>query len=373
MYADWHYQHKAVLTSRTAGKGLVACTTLQAYDHPFVQQVLYRLIRSLAGKKAESQTLGVGILGYAPSVGQYHGIGASTTPGLALRSVCDLNPARLEQARVDFNDCKTYESSDAFAGDPSVDIVIVATAPNTHAQLCLDMLNAGKHVICEKPLALTSKETDALEQTSQRLKLHMSCHQNRRWDVDYLAIRQALAERLIGDLFYMETFVGGFNHPCGYWHSHAPVSGGTAYDWGGHYIDWTVSLIEDRPVSVICTSHKRVWHDVTNNDQERIQVRFSGGQEAEFMHSDIAAIRKPKWYLLGTKGAIVGHWKDVTTFDIDPVLYFQTNRHSGNRNAAGTHCASTRAPGRNNPAITAPAAATGFRFSSQSGRPPAHW
>jgi predicted dehydrogenase len=153
----------------------------------------------------------------------------------------------------------------------------------------------------------------------------MSCHQNRRWDVDYLAIRKALAEGLIGEMFYMETFVGGYSHPCGYWHSHAPVSGGTAYDWGGHYIDWIVSLMEDRPVSVTSISHKRVWHDVTNNDQERIFVRFSGGQEAEFMHSDIAAIRKPKWYLLGTRGAIVGHWRDVETFDIDPVLYFFRN------------------------------------------------
>ena len=118
LYADWHYQHRPVLISRKTGKGAVACTTLQAYDHPFIQQVLYRLIQSLAGKTPESQTLGIGILGYAPSVGQYHGIGASTTPGLALRSVCDLNPARLEQARVDFKDIQTYESSDAFADDP---------------------------------------------------------------------------------------------------------------------------------------------------------------------------------------------------------------------------------------------------------------
>lgn len=52
---------------------------------------------------------------------------------------------------------------------------------------------------------------------------------------------------------------------------------------------------------------------------------FKGGQEAEFMHSDIAAIRKPKWYLLGTQGAIIGYWQDVSTYEIDPVLYF--HRH----------------------------------------------
>jgi predicted dehydrogenase len=64
---------------------------------------------------------------------------------------------------------------------------------------------------------------------------------------------------------------------------------------------------------------------VTNADQERIQIRFENGVEAEFMHSDIAAVRKPKWYVLGTRGAIVGQWQDVTEYEIDPVHYF--HRH----------------------------------------------
>jgi predicted dehydrogenase len=141
--------------------------------------------------------------------------------------------------------------------------------------------------------------------------------------VDYLAIKQALAENLIGDLFYMETFVGGYSHPCGYWHSDVAVSGGTTFDWGGHYIDWIVGLCGGRIASVVGTRHKRVWHDVTNADQERIQIRFEDGREAEFMHSDIAAARKPKWYLLGTRGAIIGRWQDVTEYQIDRLHYFR--------------------------------------------------
>ena len=62
-------------------------------------------------------------------------------------------------------------------------------------------------------------------------------------------------------------------------------------------------------VSVSGIEHKRVWHDVTNADQSSVYLRFAGGQEAEFMHSDIAAAMKPKWYILGERGAIVGHWR----------------------------------------------------------------
>jgi predicted dehydrogenase len=185
------------------------------------------------------------------------------------------------------------------------------------------MMSAGKHVVCEKPLAISRRETAAMVETAEKQRVHLSCYQNRRWDVDYLAIKQALAEGAIGDLFYMETFVGGFNHPCGYWHSHDEISGGLAYDWGAHYLDWIVGLIPEPIETVICTRHKRVWHDVTNADQERIQIRFAGGQEAEFIHSDIAAVRKPKWYLLGTGGAIIGYWEDVVQYEIDPVVYFE--------------------------------------------------
>ena len=323
LYADWQYSHRSVLTHRRVGEGNVACTSLQAYSDPALQRILYRLLYQLAGRRMRGNPLGVGILGYAPSVGRTHGLGAEKTPGLALRAVCDLNPDQRDRARSDFPGVQAYESAELLADAADVDLVIVATPPDSHARLGLQMMRAGKHVICEKPLALNCRETDALKEMAAQQGVHLSCHQNRRWDPDYLAIRQSLADGLIGDLFYMESFVGGFQHPCGYWHSHAPISGGTSYDWGAHYLDWMVSLIPEQVVSVVGSRHKRVWQDVTNADQERIQVRFSGGKEAEFMHSDIAAARKPKWFLLGTEGAIVGNWRDVTSHEFDPDNYYQ--------------------------------------------------
>lgn len=323
LYADWHYEHQPVLITRHVGDGLAACIASDTCDEPLLQQILYRVLRQGAGHTEKEQTLGVGLLGYAPSVGQLHGMGVKHTAGLRLHAACDTNTERQEQASRDFSGIQLYASAAELAGDPEVDLVIIATPPNTHAALSLNMMQAGKHVVCEKPLALSRRETGAMLEQAEQHKVHLSCHQNRRFDQDYLAIRQALDQGMLGDLFYMETFVGGFSHPCGYWHSHAAISGGTAYDWGGHYLDWIVSLLPEAIETVRATSHKRVWHDVTNNDQERIQVRCAGGQEAEFMHSDIAAVRKPKWYLLGTQGAIIGRWKDVAAYDLDPVLYFK--------------------------------------------------
>lgn len=326
LHTDWHSARRAVLVTRSYGDGSTACTTLSDIDHPVVRQILYRLICQLGRRRINGKRIRIGLLGYAPSVGQYHGQGTTRTPGLELRAACDLSSDRLQQARKEFPGIRAYPAAESLADDRDIDLVIIATPPNTHALLAIQMMKAGKHVVCEKPLALSRSDTEAMADTAQRQGVHLSCHQNRRWDVDYLAIKQVLAQGLIGDLFHLETFVGGFSHPCGYWHSDAAVSGGMTYDWGAHYIDWIIGLGSGSIASVTGTRHKRVWHDVTNADQERIQIRFADGLEAEFIHSDIAAARKPKWYLLGTQGALVGHWRDVTEYQIDPVHYF--HRHT---------------------------------------------
>ena len=325
LYADWQYDHSPMLVRRQVGAGHLAVTTLQNFDHPVLQKILYRLVYQMASAFASDEDLGVGILGYAPSVGQLHGLGATATQGLSLKAACDLDPQRLEQARTDFGEISLHPSADALAADDAVQLVIVATPPNSHANLALNMLDAGKHVVCEKPLALTREEADRMAELAARRQLLLCCHQNRRFDPDYLAIKKAVSQGHIGDIFHMETFVGGFHHPCGYWHSHAPVSGGTTYDWGAHYLDWIVGLMGRRTIAVQATRHKRVWHDVTNADQESITVRFADGSEALFIHSDIAAVRKPKWYILGTRGAIVGHWQDVTSHIPDDVHYYQAH------------------------------------------------
>ncbi len=323
LYADWRYTHRWVATRRRRGKGRIAAVSLQDTAHPFVHRVVLRLLRWLSGLPESPPPLGVGILGYAPSVGRLHGLGARHTAGLALKAACDLDAGRREAARKDFPDIALLESSRELGESAEVDLVLVATPPDTHARLSMEMLSAGKHVVCEKPLALGRREAEAMAAAARDRRRHLSCHQNRRWDPDYRAIRAALEDGLVGEPFYLETFVGGHHHPCGYWHSHAPVCGGQAFDWGAHYIDWIVGLFPEPVAAVVGTRHKRVWHDVTNSDQERIQIRFASGREAEFLHSDIAAIPKPKWYLLGTRGAIVGLWRKVSAIAFEPDHYYR--------------------------------------------------
>lgn len=326
LYADWQYSHQPMLTYRHFGNGQVALTTLQDLSQPGIVRILYRLMRKLAGLTESRRAFQVALLGYPPWLGELHTVATlEDNSGLQLRTICDLNPERLEAARHRFaqHNLRYTQNSKDLKDDADLDLVIISTPPNLHARLAIEMLENGKHTVVEKPLALNRAETNTMLEMADRQGLLICCHQNRRWDEDYLAIKQALAQELIGELFYVETFVGGYAHPCGFWHSEKDISGGTTFDWGAHYLDWILDLMPGTISEIRCTRQNRIWHDITNADQERILLRYTNGYEAEFTHSDLAFIPKPKWYLLGTTGSIVGHWRTVTVYDLDPLHYCQ--------------------------------------------------
>jgi predicted dehydrogenase len=206
----------------------------------------------------------------------------------------------------------------SLAADPVVDIAIVATPPSFHAEVAVELLRAGKHVVIEKPMCLRRADADLIIATARDHDLAVTVHQSRRWDRDWLALRHVVAAGEIGDVFNVETFVGGFDHPCRAWHSEETVSGGAIYDWGSHHVDWILQLYGSAPARVLCSSHSRVWHDSSNVDQLSLWMQWPDGREATFRQSDVCAIRRPKFHIEGTAGTIEGHYRPLHTDRIEP-------------------------------------------------------
>lgn len=310
----WQFTAVPLAYTRRWGEGSVFYTSLGVADatlaHPVMRQLLFRATRYVTGWR-ERGAVSIAMIGYG-AIGFEHGTAIRETPGLEYTLVCDRSAARLAAAREAFPDLRTATDIADIEDNPSIDAVIVCTPPNTHAAIAERMLRAGKHVVVEKPFCITTAEADTLIEQAVERDLVMTVYQNRRWDPDFLAIRQAIADGTIGEVFHVETFIGGFAHPCDFWHSHEPVSGGVFYDWGSHYLDWILTLLPGQVQDVRASAHKRVWHDVTNADQATVNIRFGDGREAQFMHSDVAALLKPKWYILGTRGAIVANWRHET-------------------------------------------------------------
>jgi predicted dehydrogenase len=116
--------------------------------------------------------------------------------------------------------------------------------------------------------------------------------------------------------------VGGYSKPCSYWHSDKDVSGGAIFDWGSHFLDQIMSVISSPLKSVSGLNQKRVWDHVTNADHSQVTLTFNDGVQAVFTHSDLAAARKPKYFVLGTKGSIVGDWDNSseTVTDLPAII-----------------------------------------------------
>jgi predicted dehydrogenase len=228
---------------------------------------------------------------------------------LILAAVCDAAPSRLADALAYAPDATGYNDADRFLADADVDLVVVSTPPQSHAHWALRSVESGRHVVVEKPFAIRTEEADAVLAAAVERDLLAVVYQNRRFDPDYLALRRLIRTGALGEVFSVEAFVGGYGHPCNLWHSDEDVSGGAFYDWGAHVIDQVLDLVPATVEHVTASAHKRVWFDVTNADHSRVSLRFAGGVEAEFVHSDLAAARKPRWYVLGTRGAVVGSWR----------------------------------------------------------------
>jgi predicted dehydrogenase len=223
--------------------------------------------------------------------------------------VCDSAPERRAAAAAAAPGVVTTDSADGLIEQDGIDLVVISTQPDSHARWALRAIEAGKDVVIEKPLSIDTASADAVLGAADAAGRLAVVYQNRRYDPDHLAIRRAVRSGALGNVFSIEAFIGGYGHPCNLWHSDATVSGGALHDWGSHVLDQILDLVPGEIEAVTATSHKRRWFDVTNADHARVTIRFTGGVEAEFVQSYLAAALKPRWYVLGTLGAIVGSWR----------------------------------------------------------------
>ncbi len=307
---SWRFTEQVVAYEREFGAGsfihIGLGSAAATYGDISFQKLVHRALMYASGHRLPAP-VGVGLIGYG-AIARDHAASIAEVSGLRVAGICDISPERRDLASE--WSVPVHSTAAEMLDDPDVALVVVGTPPVAHAESVIAAIAAGKHVVCEKPFALRVEEVDRMTDEAAIRDRVLTVYQSRRWDPDYVAMRDVIRSGGIGEPFYMESFIGGYSHPCDYWHSHEPISGGTIYDWGSHYFDWILQLFPGAVKTVSAHAHKRVWHDVTNSDQVRVDLTFANGAEASFLQSDIATAMKPKWYVLGTRGAIVGEWRD---------------------------------------------------------------
>lgn len=225
--------------------------------------------------------------------------------GMETVAACDKDPARMEAAANDFEGIRTYTSIDDLLADTEVDLCVVVLPHNQHAPVAIKCLEAGKHVVVEKPLCTSVAEADAMLEAAKKNNLMLTAFHNRRWDGDFVTIRDLIREGAIGEVFHIEACMAGFGEPGTWWRSDKKISGGALFDWGAHIVDWIQHFVTDDISGVDGYFHKRRWNSRTNEDHTELVIRFKTGKTAQVEISSLAAVGKAKWRILGTHGAIV--------------------------------------------------------------------
>ncbi len=240
------------------------------------------------------------VVGYG--MGRYHCGIIRQTAGLTLRGVCDMDPEKRARAEIE-QQARTYASLDEALGDPEVQAVTLATPHDTHRPLAIRAMEAGKHVVVEKVMCLTVEEADAMIAARDRNRVLLTCFHNRRWDPDYLTVRQVIASGVLGAVFHVESTVDGHGPPYG-WRRERAHGGGQLTDWGAHLIDQALRMMPTPPASVWCRFQHRVW-DTDVESMATLMITFADGALFQIVLSQISRLGKPRWYVLGEKGALI--------------------------------------------------------------------
>ncbi|NKB68713.1 MAG: dehydrogenase [Candidatus Latescibacteria bacterium] len=242
------------------------------------------------------------VVGYGFAGRCFHAYLVGLAEGLNLYGVVTSREEARQQVREDLGVEVFARFEDALA-DPQVDLVVLATPNDVHAPQAIQALEAGKHVVTDKPMCLSLAEADAMIAASQRCDRLLSVFQNRRWDGDFLTVGNVLQEGRLGRAFHLSLAWGQYGQP-GSWRGRRAQGGGKFMDLGAHLIDQALQLVPAPVERVYARFFNQGW-DTDVEDHAHCVISFANGVEAYIDTSSLARIPQPRWYVLGTEGALV--------------------------------------------------------------------
>ena len=257
----------------------------------------------------------VGIIGFGGMAG-YHFWSLNTfreKDNIKVKGVYDLDESRIAAAinggKNEFNmDIVGYSSREELLSDPEIDIVLVATTNEVHKEIVIDAMRHGKHVICEKPVTLSSEELLECMAVAKETGKVFTIDQNRRTNKDFILMRDVIESGKLGKVYHVESRVeGSRGMPTG-WRTLKHLGGGMMLDWGVHLIDQLMYMNQSAVTNVYCKMFSIDYPEV--DDNFHLSLTFADGLSAFVEVATNNYITKPRWYALGTEGtAKINSWE----------------------------------------------------------------
>lgn len=240
-------------------------------------------------------------------MGGWHVTYAQKSDVVNLSGIYDVKQEVCDKAKNE--GINAYSTFEDLLCDKAVDIVTIATPNNSHHDIAIKAMNAGKHVICEKPVTLSVKSLEEMIECSIKNNVKFTVHQNRRWDADYLIIKDLYEKNELGDIINIESRVHGSRGIPGDWRGIKEFGGGMILDWGVHLIDQALQIIKADVESVYCTIDNITNAEV--DDGFKLTIYFVNGQKYHIEVETNNFIKMPRFYMRGWDGAaIIPDWEE---------------------------------------------------------------
>ncbi|TFE23305.1 Gfo/Idh/MocA family protein [Cohnella luojiensis] len=281
----------------------------------------------------------IGVIGTG-SISESHLNAYSLNPNARIAAICDINEERAGQVAKKYGAEKTYADYRALLSDPDIDAVSVCTWNNTHAPISIAALEAGKHVLVEKPLARTVEEALRIEEAVRASGKLLQVGFVRRYDPNVQMLRQFADNGEFGELYYAKaSTIRRLGNPGGWFADVERSGGGPLIDIGVHVIDLCWYLMGRPKVKTISANtyrklgnrsnvqhlsfYKAADYDASKNTVEDLAnaiIRFENGASlmVDVSYSLHAKQDEGSVKLYGDKGG----------FEIDPTISIVTEKHN---------------------------------------------
>ena len=238
--------------------------------------------------------------------GMSHIEGALAYDGAEIAAICDCNEENLRFAgeRYGIPEEKRFTDYRAIVNDPAIDLVTVAVPDQLHRQISCELLQAGKHVLCEKPLALTREDTDAIIRAADGSKAKFMVGQICRFTPAFEKAKALIEEGTIGEVYFIESeYAHDYMYLLENWRSdplrHGVIGGGC------HAVDLIRWLVGD-PVEVFAYGTHKLLPQVSYDDATIAIMKFDENTAGKvFVSTGCKRDYTMRTLVYGTKGTII--------------------------------------------------------------------
>ena len=257
-----------------------------------------------------TEPLRVALLGYGLAGSVFHAPYIAAAEGLELAAVTTRDPERRRSAEERYPGVLVLDSpEDVFERAGDFDLVVVATPNRFHVPNALAAFEVGLPVVVDKPLTPTAEEARRLVDAADERGLMLTVFQNRRWDGDFLTVRQLVGEGALGTVHRFESRIDRWRPQLtGAWREQAAEAGGLLLDLGTHLVDQALQLFGPAELVHAEIDARRAGAEV--EDDVFLALEHESGERSHLWMSLVAAQPSPRFRVLGDRAAYVKHGED---------------------------------------------------------------